>query len=137
MFAAPGCSSSRELPETVVIGGAKSNSRAMTAAAGGSRPPINALAASPRSIPSPPSGIAGQMRKNHRCRAATSAGLIEGGALDGVLTGRAVLLAPASGRFWKAGVRPPFSPAEEVARFVVSAPLLLTETESLAVPAVL
>jgi hypothetical protein len=75
------------------------------------------------------------MWKNHRCRTATSAGLIEGGVLDGVLTA-AASLAPASGRFWKAGVRPPFSRAE-VASFVVSAPVLLTETESLAVLTVL
>lgn len=134
MFAVSGCSPSGESPEVAVVGGTRGNSRAMTAAGGRGRSPINTLAASPRSVPLP-SGIAGQMRKNHRCRAATSAGLIEGGALDGVVTGVA-LLAPASGRFWKVGVRAPFSRIE-VARFVVSAPVLLTETEPFAVLAVL
>lgn len=137
MFAVPGWSPSGELPEAVILGGARGNSRAMAATAGRNRSPINTLAASPRSLPSPPSAIAGQMRKNHRCRAATSAGLIEDGALDGVLPGGADLLAPAPGRSWKDGVRPPFSPAEGIARFIVSAPVLLTETESLAALAVL
>lgn len=98
----------------------------MATAAGRNRSPIG-LPADPRPV-LPPSGIAGQMRASHRCRAATSAVVIEGGALDGVAIARGLaLLAPASESFERLETWLPSLRAGAANCCVVSLPMLVTE----------
>lgn len=134
-FAVPECPMNGESLAARAANGARNNNRAVAAA--GRNGSLIALAVHPRPAP-PPSAIAGQTRKNHRCKAATSAPPIEGGALDGVPTARGVaLLAPASGSFGEVETRLPSLRAEAATCCVVSLRALVTEpTEFLAALAI-